>query len=160
LAGAQPADAIPSSLAIPAGHFMAFQLAAPGVQIYVCQARADNPAAFEWAFRAPEADLLNARGELVGRHYAGPTWEGIDGSNVVAAARANADSPDATAIPWLLLQAQSNAGSGLFSTVTYIQRLDTTGGRAPADGCSGTSAGQELRVPYTATYAFAYPVAQ
>jgi len=153
---AQPSSTIPANLAVPSGHFVAFHLAAEGVQIYVCQPRADDPAAYEWAFRAPEAELRNVRGELVGKHYAGPTWESMDGSVVVGVARANADSPDGAAIPWLLLQAQSNEGNGLFSTVTYVQRLDTSGGRAPADGCVVASNGQELRVPYTASYAYAY----
>jgi hypothetical protein len=83
----------------------------------------------------------------------------LDGSKVMGMARANADSPDPEAIPWLLLQAQSNDGTGLFSTVSYVQRLDTSGGRAPADGCAAASAGQEARVPYTAIYTFSYPVA-
>jgi hypothetical protein len=95
----------------------------------------------------------------VGRHYAGPTWQGIDGSSVVGAARVSADSPDAGAIPWLLLEAQTTAGAGFLSMVSYIQRLDTSGGLAPAAGCTDESAGQELRVPYTASYAFAYPMA-
>jgi len=150
---------VPDNLVAPSGHFTAFQLAAYGVQIYGCQAKADDPTAFEWTFRAPEATLMNPRGEVVGKHYAGPTWEGMDGSMVVGAARANADSPDTSSIPWLLLEAQSNGGSGLFSAVTYVQRLDTIGGKAPVDGCSATSVGRELRMPYIATYAFSYPVA-
>jgi hypothetical protein len=147
----------PANLAVPSGHFTAYQLMAEGVQIYGCQARTDNPA---WTFRAPEATLWSTSGEFVGTHYAGPTWEGLDGSKIVAAGRANADSPDPGAIPWLLLEAQSNTGVGIFGTVSYVQRLDTTGGRAPADGCGASSVGQELRVPYTAVYTFSYPTAQ
>jgi hypothetical protein len=150
----------PPALAVPSGHFTAFHLMADGVQIYACQAKADDPSAFEWTFRAPEATLMSMTGELVGRHYAGPTWEGMDGSKVVGAARANADSPDATAIPWLLLQAQSSDGAGVFTTVSYVQRLNTAGGRAPSDGCAASSVGQEARVPYTAIYTFSYPTAQ
>lgn len=153
------ADAVPSNLAVPGGQVMIFQLLGRGVQIYVCQPKQDDGSSFEWAFRAPEADLLNARGEVVGRHFAGPTWQANDGSQVVGAVRANADSPDAAAIPWLLIQARSNQGAGLFSSVTYLQRLHASGGRAPADGCDQAHAGQELRVPYTATYAFYYPSA-
>jgi hypothetical protein len=156
-AGAQSAP--PPGLDVPSGHFTAFHLMAEGVQIYACQAKADDPSAFEWTFRAPEATLMNMRGDAIGRHYAGPTWEGLDGSSVVGAARANADSPDAAAIPWLLLEAQSSMGAGVFSSVSYVQRLDTVGGRAPADGCGAPSVGQELRVPYTATYTFSYPSA-
>ena len=148
---------IPSALAVPNGHVLLLQAEARGVQVYVCQAKSDSPGAFEWAFRAPEAELLNSRGEHIGRHFAGPTWEGNDGSQVVGEVRANASSPNPDAIPWLLLQARSNQGAGAFSTVTYIQRLDTRGGRAPADGCGDAQAGQELRVDYTATYAFYYP---
>lgn len=150
---------IPSNLAVPSGHVLLLQAQARGVQIYVCQEKSDSPGVFEWVFRAPEAELLNSRGEHIGRHFAGPTWEGNDGSQVVGAARATANGLSPDAIPWLLLEARSNQGTGVFSTVSFIQRLDTMGGRAPAGGCDDAFAGQELRVDYTATYAFYYPSA-
>ena len=153
------ADAIPPALAVPSGHVMVFQLIGQGVQIYRCQPRTDDPSALQWTFRFPEATLLNPRGEVVGSHSAGPIWEGNDGSQVVGEARANADSPDPEAIPWLLIQARSNQGAGLFGSVTYIQRLHTTGGRAPVGGCDQEHAGQEVRIPYTATYVFYGPSA-
>ena len=126
LVGAAPAsaqtagDAVPSNLAVPDGQVLLLETAAQGVQIYVCRARADGPSAFVWTFQAPEARLFNSRGEEVGRHYAGPTWEGNDGSRVVGAVQEQANSPDPTAIPWLLLQARSHDGAGVFSTVTYV----------------------------------------
>ena len=151
------ANASPPGLEVPNGNAMLFELIGQGVQIYDCQPRPDDVSALQWTFRFPEAMLLNTRGEVVGRHFAGPTWEGNDGSQVVGEARANAPSPDPNAIPWLLIQARSNQGAGLFSSVTYIQRLHTSGGRAPAEGCDPAHAGQELRVPYTATYVFYGP---
>lgn len=150
---------IPSDLVVPSGHVLLMQSEARGVQIYECQAKADSPGVFEWAFRAPEAELLNNRGERIGRHFAGPTWEGNDGSQVVGIVRATANSPSPDAIPWLLLQARSNQGTGAFSTVSYIQRLNTSGGRAPADGCEDAHTGQAVRMDYTATYVFYYPTA-
>jgi hypothetical protein len=57
-------------------------------------------------------------------------------------------------IPWLLLKAKSNEGAGIFSRVTFIQRLDTAGGRAPAGACA---AGAEQRVDDNATYRFFGP---
>ncbi len=65
---------------------------------------------------------------------------------------------DATAIDWLLLSAASTApgpdGDRLVKT-TYIQRIDTTGGRTPtATDCNATTAGTEVEVPYTADYYF------
>jgi hypothetical protein len=141
---------IPTALAVPAGNRLAFALAATGVQIYDCKAGADG--ALGWVFRAPEADLF-AHGHLVVSHYAGPTWEALDGSTVVGARVAGA-TVDATAIPWLLLQAASHTGHGLMSAVTYIQRLETVGGLAPSTGCDDSTAGAASEVDYTATYAF------
>jgi hypothetical protein len=70
-----------------------------------------------------------------------------------------ADAPDPSAIPWLLLGAKEHEGGGVFSTVTHVQRLDTVGGVAPAEGCDEAHAGEEAREPYEATYAFYYPAA-
>jgi hypothetical protein len=131
-----------------------FQTSAAGSQIYVCAARAGDPADFVWTFKAPEADLWNEMGEQVGSHFAGPTWQGIDGSSVVGEVVARADAPSPDAIPWLLLRAASHGGQGVFSAVTYVQRLETAGGVAPLDGCEAATAGVERAVPYTATYAF------
>jgi hypothetical protein len=87
----------------------------------------------------------------VGIHYAGPTWESNSGSKVVAAVRERC-TPDPDAIPWLLLKATSAQGPGLFGGVTYIQRVNTEGGLAPAE--PGDVVGEEVRVPYTAGYYF------
>ena len=87
----------------------------------------------------------------VGIHYAGPTWESASGSKVVAAV-VDSCTPDPDAIPWLLLKAVSSEGPGIFHRVTYIQRVFTEGGLAPAD--AGDFVGEEARVPYTAWYVF------
>jgi hypothetical protein len=73
---------------------------------------------------------------------------------VVGALQQQAASPDPGAIPWLLLKAKSNEGTGTFSKVTYIQRVDTAGGKAPSDGCDQAHADAEARVDYTAYYYF------
>jgi len=152
-------DSIPPNLAVPSGQTLLLEALAQGVQIYVCRPATDNPSVFAWTLQGPEAELLNRRGERIGSHFAGPTWAGNDGSQVVGEARESVNSSDPQAIPWLLLQARANQGTGIFSTVTYIQRLDTAGGRAPAAGCDQAHADQEQRVDYTATYAFYYPSA-
>jgi hypothetical protein len=151
------AEDIPAILAPPASSVLLFELGARGVQIYACEANPDDATAFVWTFKAPEAELLNGRGEVVGRHFAGPTWQGQDGSAVIGAVLERADAPDPEAIPWLLLGANEHAGSGAFATIAHVQRLDTAGGVAPTKGCDAAHAGAEVRVPYTATYAFYYP---
>ena len=89
----------------------------------------------------------------VGTHYAGPTWESNSGSKVVARRVVNTGcTPDAKAIAWLLLETVTADGPGIFGDVTFIQRVNTTGGVAPA--APGTFVGEEARVPYTAEYFF------
>jgi hypothetical protein len=56
-----------------------------------------------------------------------------------------------------LLKAISNTGKGLLSKVTYVQRLYTEAGIAPANGCDADHVGASADVPYTATYAFYWP---
>lgn len=159
--GAQPGPmAVPDNLKAPAGNVLLLKTFATGTQIYVCQARADDANIVEWTFKAPEAELWNGAGEKVGKHYAGPTWEGNDGSTVVGETVERANAAEPGAIPWLLLRARSNDGSGIFSTTTYIQRLETAGGVAPTTGCDRAAAGAERAVPYTATYVFYYGAAR
>jgi len=151
---------VPDNLKIPSQNAVLFTLDATGSQIYACQARAGGPDIFEWTLKAPEADLLNEAGEKVGKHYAGPTWEALDGSKLVGEVVERAPARSLGAVPWLLLRAKVTEGAGLLSTVSYVQRLETLGGTAPSEGCDQASAGAELSVPYQATYAFAYVAAE
>jgi len=149
--------AIPDSLKPPAGEALALASKADGVQVYECAASKDSPATaarFEWVFKAPEADLFDNKGKRIGRHYAGPTWESLDGSKVSATVAARDDGPDAGAIPWLLLTTKAASGAGAFGHTRSIQRVSTVGGKAPAGGCTQAQSGQQLRVPYKATYYF------
>jgi hypothetical protein len=146
--------AAPAELAAPANQVVLLEAFAAGVQVYECAGDAGNDASFQWRFKGPEADLTDGRGRPIGKHYRGPTWESLDGSTVVAEVRAQAKSPDASAIPLLLLNAKANGGAGVFTPVRSIQRLDTAGGRAPSYACSRENVAQVARVPYTATYYF------
>ena len=145
---------IPDNLKVPATQTLSLEARAAGVQIYDCKPGKDDPARFEWVFRAPEADLFDAAGKKIGQHYAGPTWESNDGSKVVGEVKARDDGPDVNAIPWLLLSAKSTSGTGVLGQTVSVQRVQTVGGKAPAGGCSQAQSGQEVRVPYSATYYF------
>jgi hypothetical protein len=140
-------DVDPEQPVAPVAH-------ASGVQIYACTAGSDA-ARYAWSLKAPEADLFDDSGRRIGSHYGGPTWEATDGSKVVGAVKARIDASLDDTIPWLLLAATSNSGSGVFARVASIQRIDTRGGLAPRDAAYDESRiGNERRVPYTATYVF------
>lgn len=145
---------VPDAIKVPGDQIVLLKAKAKGVQVYECKAKADNPMAFGWLLKAPDAELFDDAGASIGKHYAGPTWETSDGSKVVAQKKAQVDAPDAAAVPWLLLEAKSPPASGALKGVQWIQRVDTSGGKAPADGCDAAHAGSEARVPYTATYYF------
>lgn len=145
---------VPAALAVPEGNRLAFLFDATGVQIYACQA---NATGYGWVFVAPEAELFKSSGRLAGTHYAGPTWEALDGSTVVAA-RVAGYVDDPTAIPWLLLNAVSHTGEGKMAKVSFIQRLETAGGLAPTTGCDADHVGAQAAIDYTATYYFYEPV--
>ena len=148
-----PTVVIPGNLRAPATDSLVRTLWADGVQIYECRAKAAGADFPEWAFVAPEAQLLDSNGVPVGRHYAGPTWEAADGSKVVGVVQAKVDSPDPRAIAWLLLATHSTGKPGLFSKVTTIQRVATSGGLMPTTGCGTATVGKQVRVPYQAQYA-------
>ena len=144
---------VPADVAIPAGNVLSSMGAAQGFQIYTCQAQATG---FAWVLQQPMAVLLQGGHKPFALHFGGPTWMAMDGSSVVAARDGSAPAPSGNAIPWLRLKATSNSGpaGGTFTSTTYIQRLNTTGGVAPATGCDAGHVGATAPVFYTADYYF------
>jgi hypothetical protein len=149
---AAPARGDCPNVQVQAGNTLALRVYAVGVQTYRWSGMSWDPA-------GPEAVLYAEDGNhaVVGTHHAspaGPTrpvWESVSGSKVVGTVleRCNQD-PDA--IPWLLLGAVSSQGPGVFNQVTFIQRINTAGGKAPS--VPGSAEGQMASVPYTAEYLF------
>ena len=127
---------------------------AKGYQIYTCKG---DGAQFTCTLKAPDAQLFDSNGKPFGKHVPGPSWEANDGSRVTGKAVANAPSPDAKSIQWLLVNIISHDGSGVLSGATTILRLNTKGGRAPASGCDASHADREVRRPYSADYLFFAP---
>jgi Protein of unknown function (DUF3455) len=151
---ALPTDA-PPALAVPADLELVLSARGMGWQIYTCKAGADS--AFSWTLKAPEAELRAHDGQLIGQHFAGPTWKLTDGSEVTGKAVAHVDSLDADSIPWLLVNVVSHAGTGQLEKVTTIQRLHTHGGKPPTAGCGESHKDAETKSSYTADYYFYAP---
>ena len=145
---------VPEAIAVPPGYVLLFWSHATGVQTYEC--RND-----QWVFRAPRAVLFDPQYDhLTAIHYGGidrgltpgPWWESVDdGSRVRGGNAVSAPSPNANSIPLLRLEVMERQGTGMFSQVSYIQRLNTMGGVGPTGVCSP---GAQRWVPYTADYYF------
>jgi Protein of unknown function (DUF3455) len=138
---------VPAAIAAP-GETAVVTLHAEGAQVYECKAGSDGKLA--WAFREPIATLV-LDGKTVGRHYAGPNWEHMDGSAVVGKATGNAPGKTASDIPWLKLEVTAHRGSGMFSGVSTVQRINTAGG-VLTGACD--KAGAFHSAPYAADYVF------
>jgi hypothetical protein len=140
----------PSPVDPPKGQKETLRAEARGVQIYTCEASGDE---FRWTLDHPEAELLDEKGQNIGRHFAGPSWEMIDHSRMSGKIAGRKASPDGS-IPWMLISAESHNGSGMLQHVEYVQRVNTKGGIAPTTGCDAAHIKAKSRVPYTATYIF------
>jgi hypothetical protein len=138
---------LPAAVAAP-GETVIATVHAEGAQVYDCKANAEGK--LVWTFREPIATLL-VDGKTVGRHYAGPNWEHIDGSAVVGKLAGRAPGATAKDIPWLKLEVTQRRGNGLLTPATTIQRVNTSGGVAegPCD-----KAGAFLSAPYSTDYIF------
>lgn len=156
-ATAQPSSPkdIPSTLQVPPGVHLVLETHATGTQNYNCTKNPEGK--YSWTLKGPDAELRDDAGHMVIQHSAGPTWQHKDGSRVTGKVLAKADAPDASSIPWLLLQADNSGSStGVLSTVTYIQRIHTQGGQ-PSGPCGADMVGNLTRSNYSADYLFYAP---
>lgn len=145
-------SSLPTAVQVPAGQRIAMETVGAGDITYECRAKKDMPSAFEWVFVGPDAKLMDRSGKVVGRYYGPPaTWESNDGSKVTATQLAVAPA-SAGNIPLQLVKANPATGMGAMQGVTYIQRVATQGGVAPAVACTATNAGQKQVVKYQADY--------
>lgn len=135
--------AFAQSIEAPPGARLVLEARGEGVQIYTCMNS-------QWKLKAPNAKLFDAKGQVIGAHFAGPTWRLNDNSEVKGKMIASQPALDGKSIPWLLIGAVPGSGSGQFATVAYIRRTDTSGGAAPKEACTSG----ELPVQYAAKYSF------
>ncbi len=70
---------VPKNLKPPPSETLLLKAVGNGRQIYSCGVKEGK---FAWTLERPQADLFDARGNRIGRHYKGPTWEATDGSKV------------------------------------------------------------------------------
>lgn len=151
---------LPSNL--PNGNTRVATYYAEGVQKYKAQpVPGSSPVIYQWVFVAPKADLYDAMNKKVGTHGAGPYWQvsstvtGLPNDSIFGQQFA---PPKAAAggegnIDWLLLMPkEGKTPTGIFANVSYIQRIATKGGKAPA--LAPVSANDTIDVKYTTVYRF------
>jgi hypothetical protein len=147
---------------------------AVGTQNYICLPTDDG---FQFMLFTPEATLFDSvDGKQVTTHFFSvnpnpadggkirATWQHskdtsiVWGGNAIPSTDPNFVAKDA--IAWLLLPAAGvkngpKPGDNTLSVTTFIQRVHTSGGLAPSEGCADINdIGNKAFVPYTADYFF------
>lgn len=145
---------LPDPVKVPAGHKVAMETVGSGGITYECRVKQGMAGQHEWTFVGPDARLMDRAGRQVGKYFGPPaTWESMDGSKITGAQVAVAPAM-AGSIPYQLVKANPAMGSGAMNGVTYVQRVETRGGVAPAMPCGTGNVGQKQVVQYQADYIF------
>ncbi len=159
---------VPTTIQVPVGNTAFLKGFAVGTQNYMCLS---SGAGYAWTFFGPQATLFDDEDKQIITHFlsANPdesgtpraTWQHSKDTSAIWARVAPLSTPVSVpgAIPWLLLEVVGDqdgpTGGHKLTTTTYIQRLNTTGGVAPATGCATVSdIGKRALVSYTADYFF------
>lgn len=161
---------VPHEIRVPPGNVAFLEGHAVGSQNYICL---PSDSGFKFVLFTPQATLFDGLDKQVITHFFSPnpfedgkvhgTWQHSKDTSIVWGGTAVPSSDPKfvarDAIPWLLLpmagvQVGPTGGDTLTGT-TFIQRLNTSGGVAPATGCaSSNDVGKQVFVPYTADYFF------
>jgi hypothetical protein len=173
-ARADTPPAVPLGLEAPEGHKLFRVDHAVGTQNYIClPSTSETGPEFAWQLVGPQATLFNERRQQTATHFFSvspietdvlrPTWQDSRDTSAIWGAKVEESSDptyvDPDAISWLLLRALvrdtgPNGGRRMTRT-SYLQRINTTGGKAPATGCAAAEdVGHRAIVPYTADYVF------
>jgi hypothetical protein len=163
--------AVPAAVQVPAGNKLFLVGHASGTQNYVCL---PSGTGVKFVLSTPQATLFEGKKQVT-THYFSPnpseggtiraTWQhSRDTSTVWGEVKPGNSSSDPAyvapgAIPWLLVTAvgfqEGPTGGDKLTETTFIQRLNTSGGVAPATGCSSSAdVGKQAFVPYTTDYFF------
>lgn len=149
-ATATPSLGFFSKIKVPDTHEPTLRLAGKGVQVFRCER--GNDGFYAWMFRLPEAELMDGTGKVVARHGANFSFEHGDGSRLLGNVIAYDEAPAAGSLRWLLISAKP-FGQGALAGVTYVQRINTTGGMPPSR-CETAQQNQLLRVDFSADFVF------
>jgi hypothetical protein len=172
---------VPDDIQVPAGNKLFLVGHAVGTQNYICLPTATG---IRFVLFTPQATLFDEEGGQLITHYFSPnpeevntdpkvlgdhpvraTWQDSKDSSTVwgrvypGDSYGESDYVEPGAIPWLLVTIVGHqdgpTGGDRLSGTTYIQRLNTHGGVAPATGCSSPeNIGNMTFVPYTTDYYF------
>jgi hypothetical protein len=145
---------VPEAVKVPVGNKVAMETVGVGEITYECRESSTVAGQVSWVFVGPDAVLNDRAGKAVGKYFGPPaTWAANDGSKITGTQVSTAPGGNGN-IPFQLVRANPAMGQGAMMGVTYVQRLATQGGVAPATGCTMDARGKREIVKYQADYLF------
>jgi hypothetical protein len=161
---------VPKDIDAPAGHRPFFAGHAIGTQNYICAA---TPTGLKWVFIGPQATIFSAffQQQML-THFQSKnsfqsgaiqaTWQSSRDTSAVWAKRLYGSTDPAfvapDAIEWLLLEVTGTidgpTGGDKLVPTTYIQRVNTVGGKEPTTPCTDAIVNTRQLVNYEADYYF------
>ena len=170
---------VPDNLNVDEGNEVFLVGHGVGTQNYVCAPSATSATGFAFSLFTPQATLLDDTGEQLITHFFSPnndprvkppeagtirvTWEDSRDTSRVWAFLLQQSLDEhfvrRDSVAWLLLKKSGvdvgPTGGDRLTKTTFIQRLNTVGGLAPASGCSTfADLNRRVHVPYFADYFF------
>lgn len=165
---------VPEGLDVEEGNEVFLLGRGVGTQNYVCApcdpTKANCPLGVAFTLFTPQATLFNDQGEQLITHFSSPnpveggtvrvTWQDSRDTSSVWAKLVNAVTVRTDSIAWVLLNVkdtgtQAGPTGDRMTKTTFIQRVNTVGGLAPAVGClSAADLGHQAFIPYRADYFF------
>ena len=149
------APAVPGEIAVTGGHKPYLIAHAEGVQIYACYCRGGRPRV---AAARPARDADRRQRQAARQPLRRPDVGGPRRQHGRRRPRRRACRSTRRAVDWLRLRADSTtagADGDRLTATTYIQRINTVGGRPPAAGdCDADTVAEQREVPYSADYVF------
>lgn len=165
---------VPDGLNVEDGNEVFLLGRGVGTQNYVCApcdpTKANCPLGVAFTLFTPQATLFNDQGEQLITHFSSPnpveggtvrvTWQDSRDTSSVWAKLVKAVMVRDDSIAWVLLNVkdtgtQAGPTGDRMTKTTFIQRVNTVGGLAPAVGCLSTAdLGHQAFIPYTADYFF------
>ena len=165
---------VPPGLEVDPGNEVFLLGRGVGTQNYVCSpcdpTTANCPLGVAFTLFTPQATLFDDFGDQLTTHFSSPnpvenntirvTWQDSRDTSRVWASLIKAVTVREDSIPWVKLNVkdtgtQAGPTGDRLTKTTFIQRVNTVGGKAPSVGClSSTDLGHQAFIPYTADYFF------
>lgn len=144
---------VPPGLVPPVPVGILFGRAAHGVEIYSCEGTPQGP---QWGYVGPRVELYDLRtGRLRETHQSYPSFASPDDGSMLQTSVYQEVQVTPGIVSWALLVTVASSpgptGYGDLGFVSWVQRLDTSGGLPPTSACV---TGQVTEVPFDALYVF------